>query len=45
MCLAIPIYTFDSPRLKRNPLNWWGKGKNIPVNPVLMQTLQQETAS
>lgn len=39
MCLAIPIYTFDSHRLKKNPLNGWGKGKNKQT-PVLMQTLQ-----
>lgn len=25
--------TFDSPRLNKNPLNGWGKGKNIQVNP------------
>lgn len=44
MCLAIPIYTFDSHRLKKNPLNGWGKGKNKQT-PVLMQTLHQETVS
>lgn len=35
--------TFDSPRLNKNPLNGWGKGKNIQVNPCFDQTLHQET--
>lgn len=35
MCLAIPIFfTFDGPtEVKKNPLNGWGKGKNIQVDP------------